>query len=630
MTEKKYRYLDRVNSPADLKALPHSAMRPLAAEIRSFLCENVPKTGGHLASNLGVVEISMAIHRVFDSPRDHILYDVGHQSYIHKILTGRRDRFDTLRQPGGLSGFTSRRESEHDPFGAGHSSTSVSAAIGFAEADLLAGRDNFTVAVIGDGAFTGGMVHEALNNCHENLRLILILNENEMSISKNIGSFAEYIAKIRSSETYSETKDKTRRFTQNIPLIGNGLYDAMCSTKQVVKDLLYSSNYFEQMGLFYLGPVDGNDYDRVESLLKIAKSSARCSIIHLKTKKGCGYAPAEQHPERYHSISPHKCPDQTFSTVMGETLSRMASHDRRLCAVTAAMKDGTGLALFAREHKKRFFDVGIAEDHALTFGAGLAADGMKPFVAIYSSFLQRGYDSLVHDIGLQSLPVTVMIDRAGLACGDGPTHHGIFDVAFLSQIPDFQIFAPAVYLSLKRAMRIAAESNSPCAIRYENRSESRDILDAFYPNGDDFSWVHADYTDPASVSCVIVTYGRLASQALLAEAALKAGGIGCGVILLERLTPYDTIAAQLSALLPDGADIIFAEEGIRCGGAAMILKDRITSPDFALRRRGQIAIRAIENPYALPMPGESWLHAHRLDSDSLAALARKLKETRTL
>lgn len=627
MTEKKYRYLDRINSPADLKAMPRSAMRPLAAEIRSFLCENVPKTGGHLASNLGVVEISMAIHRVFDSPKDHILFDVGHQSYIHKLLTGRRNEFSTLRQPGGLSGFTARRESPHDPFGAGHSSTSVSAALGFAEADLLAGRDNFTVAVIGDGAFTGGMVHEALNNCHENLRLILILNENEMSISKNIGSFAEYIARIRSSETYTETKDKTRRLTKSIPLIGDGLYGAMCTAKQAMKDLLYSSNYFEQMGLFYLGPVDGNDYDQVESLLKIAKSSARCSIIHLKTKKGCGYAPAEQHPDRYHSVSPRPLPALTFSTVMGQTLSRMADSDRRICAVTAAMKDGTGLSEFARAHKKRFFDVGIAEDHALTFGAGLAADGMKPFVAIYSSFLQRGYDSLVHDIGLQALPVTVMVDRAGLACGDGPTHHGIFDVAFLSQIPNFQVFAPAAYLSLKRAMRIAAETDTPCAIRYEHRDESRDILDAFYPNGDDFSWVHADYPPADSPSCVIVTYGRLASEALRAEAALKADGIRCGVILLERLTPYGTIASQLSALLPEKADVIFAEEGILCGGAAMILKDRITSPEFP-PRQGQIVIRAIENPFALPAPGETWLHTHRLDWESLAALAHKLAETK--
>ncbi len=625
MTDKNYKYLHKINSPSDLKALPKRAMRPLAGEIRDFLCRKVSKTGGHLASNLGVVEIGMAIHRIFDSPHDHIIWDVGHQSYVHKLLTGRRDRFDTLRQPGGLSGFTKREESEHDPFGAGHSSTSVSAALGFAEADRLAGNDNYTIAVLGDGAFTGGMVHEALNNCHENLRLIIILNENEMSISKNIGSFAHYIARIRSKEKYSQTKNVAREMTQSIPVIGNELYGIMRDAKKAVKDILYSSNYFENMGLFYLGPADGNDYEQVESLLRIAKSSARCTVIHLKTKKGCGFVPAEKNPGKYHSVSPKKSPEATFSSTMGEMLARMADGNDKICAITAAMKDGTGLAQFAKKHPERFFDVGIAEEHALTFAAGLSASGMKPYFAVYSSFLQRGYDNLIHDIALQSLPVTLCIDRAGLAASDGPTHNGIFDVAFLAQIPSFGIFAPATYSSLRRAMRVSCESGVPCAIRYENGSESEKIKQAFYPNGDDFTWVHAD-GDLSDKDCVIITYGKIAQEALKAKELLGDDGISCGVILLERLSPWDMIAKQIVGMLPDKeCAVVFLEEGIYNGGAAMTLKDRMYLPEHQYKMHNKkVAIRAIEDPFAPSREKESVYRTHRISCDDVVSTVHNI------
>lgn len=625
MTEKSYKYLNNINSPSDLRALPDSAMKPLATEIRDFLCRKVAKSGGHLASNLGVVEICMAVHRVFDSPNDHIIWDVGHQSYVHKLITGRRNQFDTLRQPGGLSGFTKREESCHDPFGAGHSSTSISAALGFAEADKIAGRSNYTVAIIGDGAFTGGMVHEALNNCDKNLKLIIILNENEMSISKNIGSFAKYIARIRSKEKYSDTKIAARRITQNIPIIGNELYSIMRDTKKAVKDILYSSNYFEDMGLFYLGPADGNNFSQVESLLRIAKESARCTIIHLKTKKGCGYIPAEKNPRKYHNISPSQTPTSTFSLEMGKTLNDMANFDKKICAITAAMKDGTGLSAFAKNHPSRFFDVGIAEEHALTFSAGLSAAGMKPFFAVYSSFLQRGYDNLIHDIALQSLPVTLCIDRAGLAAADGPTHHGIFDVSFLAQMPSFQIFAPTTYASLKRAMRIAASSKSPCAIRYENAAESEQVKQIFYRNGNDFSWIHSD-SNTAGKKCIIVTYGRIVEEAVKAKNMLENVDIPCSVILLERLSPWNMIAKQIVELLPDNdAAVILLEEGVYNGGAAMLLKDKLQKPEYSYKMQNKrIGIRAIEDPFAASQKNESIFHTHRISACDVFTFAQDL------
>ena len=432
-----YIYLDKINSPADLKSLQEDEIAPLAEEIRAFLVEKVEQNGGHLASNLGVVELTLAIHRVFDIPNDHLIFDVGHQSYVHKIITGRKDQFETLRKGGGLSGFTKRSESECDCFGTGHSSTSVSAGLGFAQADKLLGVDASTIVVLGDGAFTGGMVHEALNNCERNLKLVIILNENEMSISKNIGSFAKVLTKLRLQQGYVNTKAITRKILSAIPFIGKPLLKLLRRIKQRIKDILYGSNYFENLGLFYIGPIDGNNEKQVEDALKLAKSCNESVLVHVNTVKGKGYEPAEKDPSKYHGISPKTSKPQksSFSNEFGKHLSLLAKNDDKVCAITAAMLDGTGLCSFAEKFPERTFDVGIAEEHALTFACGLAAEGMKPYFAVYSTFLQRSYDNIIHDMALQNLPVKICIDRAGLNASDGPTHHGIYDVAMLSHIP---------------------------------------------------------------------------------------------------------------------------------------------------------------------------------------------------
>ena len=444
-TSKDYLHLNRINSPDDLKAIPAEELPVLAEEIRRFLVDRVLENGGHLASNLGVVELSLAIHRVFSTPQDHIIFDVGHQAYVHKLITGRRERFETLRQAGGLSGFPKRTESEHDAFGTGHSSTSLSAALGFAEADKLKGSDAYTVCILGDGAYTGGMIHEALNNCRKKLNLIIILNENEMSISKNIGRFAKTLSRLRSSKGYFRTKNATGSIMRKIPLIGKPLFLGLRRIKMGLKAALYGSNYFENLGLYYLGPVNGNDEEAVERLLREAKESRQCCVIHLKTQKGKGYAPAVASPDQYHGVAPANAPSHTgtsFSAEMGAHLTELATKNEKICAITAAMPSGTGLLPFKAQHPTRFFDVGIAEEHAVTFAAGLAANGYRPVVAVYSTFLQRSYDNIIHDVALQNLPVVFCIDRAGLNASDGATHHGIFDVAFLSEIPNLKLTVP--------------------------------------------------------------------------------------------------------------------------------------------------------------------------------------------
>lgn len=571
-----------VNSPDDLKKLSQEQLEQLAGEIRAFLVERVEENGGHLASNLGVVEMTLAIHRVFSTPQDHLIFDVGHQSYVHKLITGRRDDFVTLRKGGGMSGFPKRSESEHDCFGTGHSSTSLSAALGFAEADRLSGSDAYTVCVLGDGAYTGGMIHEALNNCRKKLRLIIILNENEMSISKNIGRFAKSLSRLRSSKGYFKTKNGIVSFLGKIPWLGRRMHSLIRRTKMAMKAALYGSNYFENLGLYYLGPVDGNDEAAVERLLIEAKESKQSCVIHLKTKKGKGYAPAEATPDKFHGMPPKSCSvpvGNNFSKEMGSILTEMATEDERICAITAAMADGTGLLSFQQAHPARFFDVGIAEEHAVTFAAGLAANGYKPVVAVYSTFLQRAYDSIIHDVALQNLPVVFCIDRAGLNASDGATHHGVFDVAFLSQIPNLRIYTPITYAALRVAMREALQADCPCAIRYPSGYENGQIYERFY-NGTDTDDVRArcDYAlkDAESLDVCVIAHGRIVNAAIKAQMQLSEQGKTVGIILLEQLKPYDLVAEQIESLLPKKAcRVIFLEEEIRAGGMGMLLYDAL-------------------------------------------------------
>ncbi len=598
-TSEKIKYLNNIHSPNDLKNIPSEEMPILAQEIRDELVRIVSVTGGHLASNLGIVEATMAIHRVFDTPHDHVIFDVGHQSYVHKMLTGRYDRMDTLRQAGGLCGFTNIKESEHDCFGAGHSSTSLSAALGFAISDKINASDAYTVAVVGDGAYTGGMIHEALNNCLKELNLIIILNENEMSISKNIGRFATTLSKLRTKPTYFKTKKVTGKFIGKIPLVGSHLLSAAIGIKKFFKNLLYGSNYFESMGLTYLGPIDGNNYAEVESLLKEAKKLGESVVVHLKTKKGKGFPPAEDAPDFYHGMSPisiEKSEKDTFSNHMGKWLTEKAFSDEKIYAITAAMCDGTGLKHFRENIPQRFFDVGIAEEHALTFAAGISANKGKPFVALYSTFLQRGYDNVIHDIALQNLPVTICIDRAGLNASDGATHHGIFDVAFLSHIPNMRIYTPITLNALSAALEDAYISDSPCAVRYPNGTENDEVIEAFYcGEAKDTVGVRRNYNDSDDCKIVIITHGKIVSEALAASNKLKQEGINTGIILLELLKPYDIVAKNVANILPQNAKVIFLEEEIRSGGMGINLSDMLIRMNVL--KSDNIRIMAIDDSF---------------------------------
>ncbi len=630
----KYPLLFGIDSPDDLKKLSGDEMPRLCSEIRGFLLDSVSETGGHLASNLGVVELSVALHRVFSTPKDHIIFDVGHQSYIHKLLTGRRDRFDTLRRPGGLSGFEKRSESEHDCFGAGHSSTSISAALGFAQADKLLGSDSYTVAVVGDGAMTGGMIHEALNNCSGDLKLIIILNENEMSISRNIGRLATTLSKLRSTAGYGRTKRATRRAFLRIPFVGKGLYRLVRGTKKRFKNALYGSNYFEDLGLFYMGPVDGNDYEAVETTLRNARLQPESVVVHLKTKKGLGYSPAEADPGGYHSVYPagSESHGENFSAVFGETLTALADEDKSICAITAAMCYGTGLVPFKEKHPERFFDVGIAEEHAVTFGAGLAAEGMKPVAAIYSTFLQRSYDNVIHDVALQELPFVFAVDRAGLNPADGATHHGIFDVAFLSQIPGMRIYTPVTYDGLRRSLAEAVSSGQMCAVRYPSGGEKPNIKRAFYEPGygTEETGLRSDIPPGVSPDMLIVTNGRIAEEAMKASELLSERGISCGIALLEMLKPYSDSAERIIPYLPrKGGCIIFLEEEIRSGGMGICLSDE-------MRRRGllqgyEYEIMATDDNFAVQSKNEhiyetAGVSAHHIVDTAIGLLRKQETE----
>lgn len=644
--------LSKINSPEELRALPEFLIPALCREVRRFLVENVTRSGGHLASNLGVVELTLALHRVFESPRDRIIWDVGHQSYVHKLVTGRREQFPTLRAEGGLSGFTKRSESPHDPFGAGHSSTAMSAAVGFAEADRLSGADRWTIAVVGDGAFTGGMCYEALNNVRPDLRLIIVLNENEMSISKNVGSVSRYISAIRSTRCYFDFKRVVEDTLARLPVVGEDAVRAARRVKNAMKAIVYdSADLFECFGLTYLGPADGNDYDKAELLLRQAKARGGASLVHLKTVKGYGWRPARTDPTGFHSCParrraaatgdadapaggvfgeatvkapggaarvtalPRLSPSPlTFSAAFAGALVREADRDPRVCAVTAAMEEGTGLSLFHRQYPGRFFDVGIAEAHAVTFSAGLSAAGMKPVFAVYSSFLQRACDSLLHDVGVQKLPLALGVDRAGLSPDDGVTHHGIYDLPLVSAVEGAEVYAPASPRSVPAMLRAALSSGRLSAVRYPKGGDSPDILEAFFRSEDDFGEIKIRSTPGGckNKKVVLVTYGRLASECLRAAALLPPGE--AGVLLLERLAPVSDVLAELLPLLPDApADVVFAEEAARRGS----LGEAVAA---SVPRRLRFIHAAIDFPPE-QAPLSAQLAECGLDAASLAGLA---------
>lgn len=562
--------LDKINSPADVKKLSDEQLKQLAAEIRQLLIKVISHTGGHLAPNLGVVELTLALHKVFNTPQDKLVFDVGHQAYIHKIITGRREQFPTLRQYGGLSGFPKRCESEHDAFGTGHSSTSISAALGMAVARDLQGEDYNVVAIIGDGSMTGGMAFEALNNAGTlHKKMVVVLNDNEMSISKNVGAMSDYLYHLRTGETYNKIKNDIEGWLKNMEF-GTDVLKAIRRLKGSVKYLMVPTSIFEELGFTYLGPVDGHDIHGLIEVLQAAKKIDGPVMVHLLTKKGKGYKPAEESPNKFHGTGPFEIATGkkitnpaapiSYTEVFGKTITELADSDKKIVGLTAAMPDGTGLNIFAQAHPDRFFDVGIAEQHAVTAAAGMAAAGMKPVTAIYSTFMQRAYDSILHDICMQKLHVTMCLDRAGLVGDDGYTHHGVFDYAYLRSIPNMTIMAPKDENELRHMLKTALSFNGPISVRY--------------PRG---SGVGVDITEPmrelpigkAEVlregkELCFWAIGSMVQSAVQAADKLKEQGIDAGVVNMRFAKPLD------KELLIEHAKrygkIVTLEEGVLAGG----------------------------------------------------------------
>ncbi|MBP5430939.1 MAG: 1-deoxy-D-xylulose-5-phosphate synthase [Ruminococcus sp.] len=567
--------LEELRLPQDLKKLSLSQCNALCKEIRNILISTVSKTGGHLASNLGVVELTMAIHRNFNSPEDKIVWDVGHQSYTHKILTGRLDSFSTLRQEGGISGFPKPEESPHDTFISGHSSTSVSVACGIAEAMKLQGKDNYAVAVIGDGAMTGGMFYEAINNCGRDKRsnLIVILNDNNMSISKSVGSLSKYLTSLRNTEKYLNTKRAVERGLGKIPLVGTSVAKGIKNVKDSVKsNILEQSTMFEDMGFIYLGPVNGHSLSELEEVFHMAKSYHQPVFIHIKTIKGKGYRPAEENPGEYHGISkfdiatgnPEVAAADSYSTVFGRELVKLADKDERICAITAAMKYGTGLQFFHFKYPERFYDVGIAEQHAVTFAGGLASMGMIPVFAVYSTFLQRSYDQLIHDVAIGKLHIVLGVDRAGIVGEDGETHQGLFDVPMLTSIPNTIIYSPSCYMEMKMCMRNAInEDTGLVAVRYPRGAEKVE----FDQSDITIDWL---FKQICKSETLIITYGRLYNEAYKAQKKLRKENINCDILKLTKIHPLD---GELGEKIVKYKRVIFFEEAFGEGGISEKIGD---------------------------------------------------------
>ncbi|MGN0553204.1 MAG: 1-deoxy-D-xylulose-5-phosphate synthase, partial [Oscillospiraceae bacterium] len=516
--EKREIKLSELNLPGDLKELDYSECRSLCKDIRRCIIKNVMKNGGHLASNLGTVELTVALHRVFDSPNDKLVWDVGHQAYTHKLLTGRYDRFSTLRKKDGISGFIRPNESEHDAFVSGHSSNSISAALGMAEAMRINGDTKHrAVAIIGDGAFTGGLAYEGLNNAGKSLgNLIVILNHNDMSISKNVGALSKYLTSIRGNQRYLDIKKSVEHALDNTPVIGEPIKNVLLSSKSALKTVLYHSTMFEDLGFVYLGPVDGHNIEEIENTLKMARRIEKPVFIHVNTKKGKGFKPAEKNPGAFHSVpssgysknNPDNFNHDSFSENFGRTVLEFAEVDERICAVTAAMKYGTGLQYFAANFPERFFDVGIAEEHAVTFCAGLAKGGKIPVFAVYSSFLQRAYDEIIHDVSIDHTHIVLAVDRAGFVGEDGETHQGVFDIPMLTGIPDSVIYSPSNYDEQRMCFRTAIYDNDGLAVvRYPKGNESFGLTDSRY-NTDTFCHISFDS------NCLVITFGRLFERIL--------------------------------------------------------------------------------------------------------------------
>ena len=580
--------LDSVNYPNDLKKLNKVEKKKLADELRKLVIETVSNAGGHFASNLGVVELTIALHSTFNLPKDVIVWDVGHQTYIHKILTGRKDKFSTLRKFGGLAGFPKTSESEYDYFNTGHSSTSISAALGIARARDIKKEDNFVIAVIGDGALTGGMALEALNDAgNSRTNLIVVLNDNEMSISKNVGGISEFLTRVRTRKLYNKSNRYIKRAVSKIPKVGNKIIKFVRKVKYGIKQMIIPNMLFEDLGFKYLGPVDGNNIGDLEEIFQKAKDLEGPILIHAITKKGKGYAPAEENPDKFHSTSAFdietgkskKQKGEDYSKRFGKKLVELAEKDNKIVAVTAAMRDGTGMTEFAKRFPDRFFDVGIAEQHALTMSAGMARNGLKPVISLYSSFYQRGYDQVIHDICMQGLPVVMCVDRAGIVGNDGETHQGIYDLAFFNLIPNINIMAPKDFEELGQMLEFALNLNKPAVIRYPRGGESK-IKFARHEKVELGKCEKiVENTFKNSEKCVtIIAIGNMVARALEVSKKLQEKGIGTEVINSRFLKPLDR--EEIIKSMKRTKKCITIEDGVITGGLGTSIKEMIVDEEL--------------------------------------------------
>ena len=580
--------------------------KELCSEIRSFLVEHIPKTGGHLASNLGTVELTVALHSVFSTPDDKIVFDVGHQSYTHKIITGRYKDFSLLRCEGGISGFPRTTESEHDAFIGGHSSISISAALGIAKAMELKGEEGNVIAVIGDGALTGGQAFEGLNNVNKlSSNLIIILNDNQMSISKNHGVVADYLTNMRSSKSYFDKKAAVKDFLKKTN-VGKDISKSISGTKDLIKFALYQSNIFENLGFKYFGPINGHNIEKLIEILTIAKLTNEPCVVHVNTKKGKGYAPAEANSGEYHGVSKVTQPIQrtlSYSEIMGRELCKIASNDEKICAVVAAMKYATGLQHIAKKYPERFFDVGIAEQHALTFCCGLASQGMIPIFAVYSTFLQRCYDQIIHDAAIEKRHIVLCVDRAGFVGEDGETHQGLFDVAMLSSIPEVTIFSPSDASSLKYSLHKAIYDCDGIAV-------------VRYPRGYSVNNNYKKYSDyiysGKKNDTLLVSYGRIS------ENITKIADTDC--LCLNKIYP---IESEICDIINDYKKVLFFEEGIKSGGIGEKLMCKMYCDGF----KGEFKIIAVDNEFVKTADTESQIKKYGLDRKSIEIRVKNENQT---
>jgi 1-deoxy-D-xylulose-5-phosphate synthase len=622
MDEKKS-LLEHINGPRDIKKLTFSELKTLAAEIRHRIYTTVSENGGHLSSNLGVVELTIALHRVFDSPEDKIVWDVGHQCYAHKILTGRRESFSSLRQWDGISGFPKRSESLHDVFNSGHASTSVSAALGFLAGERLSGGVGRAIAVIGDGALTGGMAYEALSHAGQlGLPLIVILNDNRMSISPNVGGLSKYLSRLSMKAKYQNFRRAFDAAVKKIPVAGEPVFNGITRLKRAVKAVFYTDNFFVDLGFEYVGPIYGHDVERLECVLEDVRKLRLPVVVHVLTTKGKGYEPAERDPSAFHSMNAASKTDEkdsppSFTRVFGETMVELGRNEPRLVAVTAAMERGTGLGPFRAAYPERFFDAGIAEGHAVTFSAALAARGMRPVAAIYSTFLQRAVDQIIHDVALQKLPVVFAVDRAGFVAGDGETHQGLFDISLLRAVPGLTLLAPSCALELRLMLAWALAQNDPCAIRYP-KALAPSRLPASAIEAGRGVFVEFDPTMEAAASNggggVLVAFtGGLYQPVSEAARLLRERGVKAAFYNLRFLKPVDE--DYLAGLMNRYETAVFVEEGVKSGGFGEY------AADLARRKKCRAAIVTLNSgDRYLPQGGRNeLLHFCGLDGEGIAS-----------